>query len=258
MVSTPERYDLTTPPRSAAQKVKAKADPPSSEVVIILNPFASVLEKSKHKVKVKYGSYEINRLDGGILESSIVWSLYVSYPEKFIQTFPTQRGIEHIIVNFRELLIIAALSQMLDSKVLYRQGCSQNLDELLAVMASDVIELNSIPEDIGDRLRKYDDQFSEQYSSSLSSRLDMFLDGKKTGSDLWNFWNVIIKYEPLRGNIFFQLSSKLLEIGIAVWTPDQTPGDYIISDFFGVEFKETIHIVSHSDSLEVVSASTTR
>lgn len=237
-----ERYlnrELTTPGST-------EDDPSSSTVVPILNPFANILEKSKHKVKVQFGSYEINRLDSGNLESSIVWSVQSSYPERFKQKFPAM-GTEQSIVFFRELVTMAALSEMLDFK--YGQGDFPILDDLLTWMTIQVMELKGMPESIGDSLRKYEDEFSEQYSSNLVK----FLETNFTGTDLLEFWRKTVKDETLRGNNFFQLSSNLLEIGIVVWTPDETPGDYIISCCFGGEFKDTIHIISHSDSLEVIT-----
>ena len=254
--------DLTSPESSrfgALQKEKVDVDrgerttpgstehdPRSSTVVPILNPFANILEKSKHKVKVQFGSYEINRLDSGNLESSIVWSVQSSYPERFKQKFPAM-GTEQSIVYFRELVTMAALSEMLDFK--YGQGDFPILDDLLTWINVQVMELKGMPKSIEDSLRKYEDRFFEQYSSSFVK----FLETNFTGTDLLEFWHNTVKDETLRGNNFFQLSSNLLEIGIVVWTPDETPGDYIISSCFGGEFKDTIHIISHSYSLEVIT-----
>jgi hypothetical protein len=241
-----ERYlnrELTTPG-------SIEDDPTSSTVVPILNPFANILEKSKHKVKVQFGSYEINRLDSGNLESSIVWSVQSSYPERFKQKFPAM-GTEQSIVFFRELVTMAALSEMVDVK--YEQGGNLNLDDLLITMTLEVMQLESMPKSIGDSLRKYEDQFSEQYSSNLVK----FLETNFCGTDLLEFWRKTVKDETLRENNFFQLSSNLLEIGIVVWNPDETPGDYIISCCFGGEFKDTIHIISHYNSLEVITTALT-
>ena len=223
----------------------------SSKVDPTVNPFATLLENSKDKVRVKYKTYVINRLDAdrNNFESSIIWSLFSSYPQRFTKVF-SARGIDRSIIFFRELVKAAALSDMLYPKDFYEQDCSLNLDALSDSMMLDIVDAQSIPKDIGDRLRNYEDQFSKRYSSNLET----FLKKNITADVLWDFWSTTVDSESLCGNNFFQLSSKLLEIGIAGWTPDPaTPGDYIISCCFGCKFKDTIHIISHSHSLEVTT-----
>jgi len=56
-----------------------------------------------------------------------------------------------------------------------------------------------------------------------------------------------------------ECASILLQIGIAVWTPDEaTPGNYLLSQFFGESFKDTIHLVSHTEDLDVSTQRSTR
>jgi hypothetical protein len=139
---------------------------------------------------------------------------------------------------------------MLNSRDSYGQDCSLNLDALCDSMMLNIVDAQYIPKEIGRALWNYKDQFSGQYSSNL----DEFLGKNITGTALWEFWSTIVDREPLRGNTFFQLSSNLLETGIVVWTPDpETPGDYIIFCCFGCKFKDTLHIISHPDLLEVTT-----
>ena len=215
-----------------------------------VNPFATIWKRAKDKVKVQYKSYTINRLSSNKnnFETALIRSLASDYRQMFLEKF-LGREIDKSIGVFRDFVTIAFLSQILYPEKFSEQECSLNLDELYRSMISEINECKSVPEDIVDRMRKYVDQFSDQYSSSL----DKFSVEPIEGSTLLNFWKSTLKNESFFGNTFFELSSKLLKMGIAVWTPDPTtPGDYIISCCFGFEFKETIHIISHADSLHAV------
>ena len=217
------------------------------------NPFAHIFKISRDTVRVKYNSYKIERMADGwnIFETSLIWSLKTSHPEIFREIF-FEMDISDSITLFRFGVAINVLSNISDSNVLPYQSLNNDICESMAIAFVDPSPGNTnLPEDIVDRLRKLEEHFSENYSLSL----DQFATKTSGRRELWSFWDeaVLRSQEYLRGNIFFEQASCLLRIGIAVWIPDpKTPGDYIISCCFGDAFENTIHIIQHSDSLEVV------
>jgi hypothetical protein len=237
--------NLISPEKSSSSQIEQEV---SSTTFV--NPFATIWKRAKDKVKVQYNSYTINRLcrNKNNFETALISSLASDYRQMFLEKF-LGREIDNSISVFRDFVTTAFLSQMLYPERFSEQERSLSLDELNRSMISEINNCKSVPEDIVDRMRKYVDQFSDEYSSSL----DKFsVEPIKGPTALLHFWRGTLKLESFCGNTFFELSSKLLKMGIAVWTPDPTtPGDYIISCCFGFEFKETIHIISHSDSLHV-------
>jgi hypothetical protein len=252
---TPRSRKVGQPSKAPSLEVLGTPDktPRSRKVGQSTNPFAHIFKISRDTVRVKYNSYKIERMADGwnIFETSLIWSLKTSHPEIFREIF-FEMDISDSITLFRFGVAINVLSKISDSNVLPYQSLNNDICESMAIAFVDPSPGNTnLPEDIVDRLRKLEEHFSENYSLSL----DQFATKTSGRRELWSFWDeaVLRSQEYLRGNIFFEQASCLLRIGIAVWIPDpKTPGDYIISCCFGDAFENTIHIIQHSDSLEVV------
>ena len=252
---TPRSRTVGQPSKAPSLEVLGTPDktPRSRKVGQSTNPFAHIFKISRDTVRVKYNSYKIERMADGwnIFETSLIWSLKTSHPEIFREIF-FEMDISDSITLFRFGVAINVLSKISDSNVLPYQSLNNDICESMAIAFVDPSPGNTnLPEDIVDRLRKLEEHFSENYSLSL----DQFATKTSGRRELWSFWDeaVLRSQEYLRGNIFFEQASCLLRIGIAVWIPDpKTPGDYIISCCFGDAFENTIHIIQHSDSLEVV------
>ena len=252
---TPRSRTVGQPSKAPSLEVLGTPDktPRSRKVGQSTNPFAHIFKISRDTVRVKYNSYKIERMADGwnIFETSLIWSLKTSHPEIFREIF-FEMDISFSITLFRFGVAINVLSKISDSNVLPYQSLNNDICESMAIAFVDPSPGNTnLPEDIVDRLRKLEEHFSENYSLSL----DQFATKTSGRRELWSFWDeaVLRSQEYLRGNIFFEQASCLLRIRIAVWIPDpKTPGDYIISCCFGDAFENTIHIIQHSDSLEVV------
>jgi hypothetical protein len=217
------------------------------------NPFFQVL-KLQNLVKIKHNTYFINRIVGSwsSFETSIIWSLKTSFPNKYETKFKLNTSsIERDIKHFREFVGLIALADMLNMNLIVPSEL--NVDFLDSRLMSILeVQYDHIPEDIEEKLRTYSDQFSLDYLS----KLDSYLKDKNATANVglvYEFWNkAFIMSEEFLGNEFFGIASAFLEIGIAVWTPDiSTPGDYILSNVFGRNFEDTIHLLLHTEDQDV-------
>jgi hypothetical protein len=221
------------------------------------NPFFHVFSIKKI-LKIKHNSFRIHRLVGNTnnFETSIMWS-YKNFPEIYEAKFK-DTSIDNSIELFRRLVGLHALARMLNVEICVCSKQELNSDFLQSTLCSILdVKNEHLPKDIGYKLRTYCDQLSMNYSSSLNEFLQTSF---ATAELVYEFWNkAFICSNEVLGHSFCDIASILLQIGIAVWTPDEaTPGNYLLSQFFGESFKDTIHLVSHTEDLDVSSQRSTR
>lgn len=229
----------------------------SDEDSQFINPFFHVFSIKKI-LKIKHNSFRIHRLVGNTnnFETSIMWS-YKNFPEIYEAKFK-DTSIDNNIELFRRLVGLHALAEMLNVEICVCSKQELNSDFLQKTLCS-ILEVKNenLPKDIGYKLQTYCAQLSMNYSSSLNEFLQTSF---ATAELVYEFWNkAFICSNEVLGHSFCDIASILLQIGIAVWTPDEaTPGNYLLSQLFGESFKDTIHLVSHTEDLDVETQRSTR
>jgi hypothetical protein len=212
-----------------------------------INPFFRVLSTRKF-LKIRRNSFCINRVIDGSksFETSMIWSyktFALLYDAKFKDPI-----IGNNIDLFRQLIGLYALAKMLNVDIPVCSEQELNSDFIDITLSSILgVRDEDLPKDIGNKLRTFCDQVYVDFSETNFATVEQVY-------EIWN--NALIRSNEGFGHAFCGIASTLLQIGIAVWTPDKAKaGDYLLSHVFGESFQDTIHLVAHTEGLDVSTTS---